>query len=119
MTPKCFWYNAKQTVILICSQMIVHFNRKNNIVIRLCHVRNLIFFVLIALSSCSNNEKSTEGVSLQWQSDRAVSLTIPISLLQDFSSDSVQQLLEVRIHQSDTIGNPIFGTPHVERDAVQ
>jgi len=99
--------------------MIVHFNRKNNIVIRLCHVRNLIFFVLIALSSCSNNEKSTEGVSLQWQSDRAVSLTIPISLLQDFSSDSVQQLLEVRIHQSDTIGNPIFGTPHVERDAIQ
>jgi len=99
--------------------MIVRFSIENKIEIRLCHVRNLIFFVLVSLVSCSRSENSLEEVSLQWQNDRATGVIIPVSRLQNFSTDSVQQLLEVRIHQSDTIGNPIFGTWYREDDIIR
>lgn len=98
--------------------MIVRFKNKIQYEIRLCHGRNLIFFVLIIFSSCAKKEKSIDDLTIQWKDDRAVAVTIQVTQLQNFSGDSVQQMIEVRLHQSDTIGNPIFGTVHHDDDLV-
>ena len=63
--------------------------------IRLYKMYNLIFFVFMLLSACSNR-KSAE-ISIRWNNKQATGISIPKNLLDNTSADSIKELLKVQL----------------------
>ena len=69
------------------------------VIIRLCNLYNLIFFVLIAgLLSCKQSKH--DAIALLWKNNQAVAVSIPKHLLNGAEVDSMNSQLQVRIKKS-------------------
>ncbi|HEY6502651.1 MAG TPA: Ig-like domain-containing protein [Chitinophagaceae bacterium] len=88
-------------------------NPVNNKKIRRPVVWCLVFSFL--LISCSDIKKDPLPVSIQWQNNRAVSMTIPRELLQGVAKDSVEQLLHIQLENTNT---PVLGEYIITDEAV-
>ena len=93
--------------------MNVHCKINRKLQIRLCHARNLIFFVPLIFLACTGRNESTD-ISVQWRDDRAISLRIPKILLKDLVEDSLEQQVQVVVDLSSVVTTGMLGRYHMD-----
>ncbi len=91
-----------------CNKII---QQKNN---RLCNTRNLLFFVLLALSGCRD---SVKDVTLIWNNNNAKAVSIPGKLIAGIPHDSIHQYLHIRAVKDISATN-ILGEYVISNDIV-
>lgn len=88
---------------------MINYKLRTTTIIRLCHVRNLIFFVVILAGSCNNNTPPQNSISIRWQNKKATGVYIPLSLIKDIPAGAVQQWVVVSLVNGDKQPVPILG----------
>jgi hypothetical protein len=76
---------------------------------------NLIFFVLILLVAC-NNQESNE-IRILWNNKQAAGISIPKKLVGNTSADSIGQFLKVGLAK-DSNAIPIFGEYNIQATEI-
>ena len=82
--------------------------------IRLSIPLSLIFFVLYLTVSCER--KAAGEITINWDHEKAVSLSIPTQLLDGLPKDSIKRLLIVSLDSTAKV--PIFGEATFEKGNV-
>ncbi|MBC7872383.1 MAG: hypothetical protein H7Y01_00230, partial [Ferruginibacter sp.] len=87
----------------------IFFNRKT----RFHLLWSLVFSFLIA--GCSESEKETNTVTIQWKEERAESISIPLELIPGIDKNSAAGLLQIHLLNNNT---PVLGQIVFKKDAV-
>ena len=67
------------------------------------------------LVSCSENKKENKTVTIEWKENKAKSIIIPLELLSGTPPDSIKQLLQIQLANTNA---PMLGEYIVTNDAV-
>jgi hypothetical protein len=94
--------------------MALNYNLHILKMIRLGKLLSLIFFASFVLPSC--RESKHEAITIIWKEKNAVAISIPKSILDDFSRDSVNELLQIHLENKDAV--PILGDYSTRNDEV-
>ncbi|MDB5211027.1 MAG: hypothetical protein JWQ30_1854 [Sediminibacterium sp.] len=81
---------------------------------RLCHSRNLLFFVVMISASCRQEQKN---ITIVWEKDQAKAIRFPASWAKDIAKDSFGKYIQVRLLQ-DTNATAILGDYKTDIDIL-
>lgn len=82
---------------------------------RLCHSRNLLFFVVILHIGCREEQKN---ITIQWETDKARSIQFPAKWAEGIPKDSIGNYIRVVSLLQDTNRTPILGEYTLNDDIV-
>ncbi|UFH55738.1 Ig-like domain-containing protein [Spirosoma sp. KNUC1025] len=71
------------------------------ILVRLCALCSLIFFIASLFTACRQPEKNSD-ILIRWDGKRATGISIPSELVQSIAADSLDKLLSVRLANQKT-----------------
>ena len=79
---------------------------------RFCVLSGLVFYFLF--SGCTE-KRNSGSVSIQWERDKAVAIIVPQKFLKSVSSDSVNELMQIRLSKRH---QPVLGDYLFEDDKI-
>ena len=88
-------------------------NTFNNKKIRFHILWSLVFSFLLV--SCSGKKKENNSVTIEWDGNKAKSIIIPLELLPGTPPDSIKQLLQIQLSNTNA---PMLGEYIITNDAV-
>lgn len=81
--------------------MIPIYNFHILVMIRLGKSLSLIFFVFLLLSSCKQN--TSEEITIIWNDNHAIGISVPKSFLSEFPVDSINKLFQVHLESENSV----------------
>jgi hypothetical protein len=93
---------------------MMRFNKRIQYIFsRLCHSRNLLFFVVWLSPGCRQEQKD---ITIVWENDKAKAINFPLKWTEGIAKDSVGKYIQVRL-LNDTTRTAILGD-YIIKDAV-